>query len=33
VLIEPRTTDTSVLELALKEYLDRHDYAAKGSKK
>jgi hypothetical protein len=27
--IEPRTTDTAIMEFALKEYLDRHDYAAK----
>jgi hypothetical protein len=25
VPVEPRTTDTASLELALKEYLDRHE--------
>jgi hypothetical protein len=33
VPVEPRTTDTAVLELALKEDLDRHKSAAKGGKK
>jgi hypothetical protein len=28
--IEPRTTDTAIIELALREYLDRHEGKRKG---